>query len=366
MSNLTPEIKQTPAVLSFNYETFKADLEQRLEKYRTVVTADTVKQAKETATELNKLKTELDTQRKEAIRYVSAPIKQADDQMKECVGLVASGRQEILDQVAKFDQARLDGLREELHGRRDRLRADAEIWPEFQGAADDLSDLVTLGNLTATDRVTNKAAQAVADRVNEELQLQNTVERRLLELENASYRAGLSSPLERAHVEHFLYADGDTYQTKLQQLLDVEVDRQQKAEAKIRQSVQQEQAQKQAEEQAASERQARLNPEPEPEVTAPMDRPDLADDAGLFGDQMSGGYAVPEPEPEPEPVQDQPATQSSGESAQYTLTVTMTATLPAGMDEADIEAQFREFIQGPGNTRVDWITVEREAREDAA
>lgn len=363
MNNLTPEIKQTPAVLTFNYETFKADLEKQLEKYRTVVTADTVKQAKETATELNALKIQLDTQRKEAIRYVSAPIKTADDQMKECVGLVASGRQEILDQVAKFDQVRLDGLKEELTGRRDRLRKEAGISAKFQGTADDLSDLVKLTNLTGTDRLTNKAAQAVADRVNAELQLQNTVERRLLELENASYRAGLSSPLERAHVELFLFQDDDTYQSRLQQLLDVEIERQKKSEDKMRQTVQREQDQKYAEAQREQERQERLSAEQTPNYE--MDRPDLADDAGLLGDPGHGGYAVPDEAPT-EPTSEAPKTQAPGETETYLLTCTMTATLPAGMNEADIEAQFREFIQGAGNTRVDWMTVTREKREDAA
>jgi len=387
MSNLSPEITQTPAVLTFNYETFKADLELQLEKYRTVVTLETVKSAKETATELNAMKTFLDTQRKDAIKYVSAPIKLADDQMKECVGLVAAGRQEILDQVARFDQVRLDDLRTDLTGRRDRLRADAEIQAEFFAAASDISDLVKLGSLTTTNRATNKAVQAVADRVNAELQLQQNVERRLLKLTAASYEAGLSSPLERTHVEHFLKADEDTYTAKLQNLVAVEVERQSQAEAKIRQTVEREhqnalRAEEQRQEREAQnalhavvqtrqeqtrqeqihyermaeqQRQEQLSIDAAPAYEL---EPSPADDA--YPDH--GGHAVPEPEPAPEAQ----APQSQGQSERFTLTVTMTATLPAGMDEADIEAQFRAFIEGPGNTRVDWITVDRNEGEVAA
>ncbi|WP_288365542.1 DUF1351 domain-containing protein [uncultured Marinobacter sp.] len=375
MSNLTPEIKQTPAVLSFNYEAFKANLEQRLEKYRTVVTADTVKQAKETATELNKLKTELDNQRKEAIRYVSAPIKTADDQMKECVKLVADGRQEILDQVAKFDQVRLDGLREDLIGRRDRLRAESKIDPEFFGTADDLSDLVKLGNLTATDRVTNKAAQAVADRVNAELQLQQTVERRLLELENASYRAGLSIPLQREHIEHFLFDPEEQYTERLQRMLDIEVTRQREAEAKIRQKAQREEDQRRAEEAREQARQDRIagqgreNQEGEAEV--PRDVGELmgADYVGVDYAQGVDRTETMAIDAAPEHELDRaykPVTQSSGDSERFTLTVTMTATLPAGMTEAQIRAQFQEFIEGPGNTRVEFMMVEKDEETEAA
>jgi len=338
-NTLNPEITQQPAVLSFDYESFKADLEKRLELYRTVVTADTVKEAKETATELNKIKTDLDTRRKEAIKYVSAPIKTADDQMKECVKLVADGRQEILDQVAKFDQVRLDGLKEELTGRRDRLRADAGIQPEFHGAADDLSDLVKHGSLTATDRLTSKAAQAVADRVNAELQLQQTVERRLLELENASYRAGLAAPLKKAHVEHFLRADEDTYQAKLNELLETEVERdRQSREAMARDA----------------ERQAQVKPEPKPE---PAPEPAATETQPVEQDSQPthGGY---QPQAEAKP-QGAPA----GKSEKFHMTVTMTATLPAGLAEADIERQFRAFIEKGGNTKVDFMTVTRDSDE---
>jgi len=332
MSQLNPEIKQTPAVLSFNYETFKAELEQKLEQYRTVVTVDTVKQAKETATELNKLKTELDTRRKEAIRYVSAPIKAADDQMKECVRLVADGRQDILDQVARFDKERLEKLHEKLIEDRDIMRSELEIRPEFHGAASDLTDLVKLGNITPKGRPTGKAGDAVYERVNQEHQLQLTVERRILELENASYRAGLAAPLTKAHVEHFIRADEETYQAKLGELFKAEIER----DRQSRQAIAQE-----------AERQAQAKPELAPEP----------DDAGLTGDIGHGGYA-PKAETEPKP-QAAPA----GNSVMFFITVTMSAQLPTGMTEAQVEQQFRAFIEQSGNTTVDFITVERDADE---
>jgi hypothetical protein len=356
MNTLSPQISQTPAVLSFNYETFKAQLEEQLAQYRTVVTQDSVKEARELATELNKLKTELDAQRKDAIKFVSAPIKHADDQMKECVGLVATGRQEILDQIAKFDQARLDGLRDELIAYRQYLRTDAEILPEFLGTADNLDDLVKLGSLTKKDRLTDKAVQAVADRVNAELQLQQSVERRLLELENASYRAGLSSPLERAHVEHFLFADKEAYDTKLANLLDVEVDRQRSYEAKILDNVYREQEQAHKQRQAYLERGDRLfygdgekQKAPEPELAKPTE-PEL---------QAQAAQEAP-------PAREENGAQLSSGSERHYISVSMVATLPEGMSEADVQDQFREFIEGPGNVRVEWIDAAREDQENAA
>jgi hypothetical protein len=36
------------------------------------------------------------------------------------------------------------------------------------------------------------------------------------------------------------------------------------------------------------------------------------------------------------------------------------------MSEADVQDQFREFIEGPGNVRVEWIDAAREDQENAA
>lgn len=354
MSDLNLSIENTPAVISFDYETFKAQLEKHLEKYATVVTADTVKEAKALCTELNALKGDIDSRRKDAIKYVSAPIKEADDQMKSLVAMVEDGRQHTLSQVRVFEQKRLDELREDLVGRRDRLRADAEVQAEFYGAASELGDLVKLGNITATGRATSKACQAVHDRVNQELSLQQAVDRRLLELENASYRAGLAAPLSRANVEHFLKDDDATYASKLQALLDAEIERDRQGREAIERKAKQEAALRQANEAEEKARKQRIEQQ------------------NSQADAAQQAEAQSQKEPEFDHFEQQtqqheterfndPVTQSSNDGSEtYSLTVTMTATLPAGMSEYDIEQQFRQFIEGPGNVRVDFLTATKE------
>lgn len=344
MSDLNLTIENTPAVIDLNYEAFKAELEQHLEKYATVVTVDTVKDAKALATELNALKKDLDDRRKATIKYVSAPIKDADDKMKSLVAMVEEGRQHTLSQVRVFEQKRLDELLEDLTGRRDRLRADAEVQPEFFGAASELGDLVKLGNITATGRSTNKACQAVHDRVNQELSLQQAVDRRLLELENASYKAGLAAPLTRAHIEHFLKEPDETYAAKLQALLDAEIERDRQGREAIERKAKQEADAKQAAEAEEQARQQRIEEQ---------NRQADAQQASQAG---CGDYDQPEPERSNDPITKSPSVGSET----FTLTVTMTATLPAGMSESDIEQQFRQFIEGPGNVRVDFLTATKE------
>jgi len=332
--NLDPKINNTPAVIDLDYEGFKAQLEQHLAQYNTVVTADTVKDAKALATELNALKTRIDDKRKEAVKYVSAPIKAADTKLKELVQLVEDGRQGILTQVRVFDEKRLEKCRELLSAKREALFGEYAVADEFRRA--EFDDLVKLTALTAKDNLAAAPVRELSGRVRQDRELQDTVERRLLELENASYKAGLASPLTRAHVEHFLEADDATYAEKLQALLDVEIQRDRDSREAIA-------------------RQAERDAPKEPE------------DPGLFDDLGHGGCAVPEPEPAPEPVaEDHPVTQSSGESERYTLTVTMSATLPAGMTEEQIRQQFREFIEGPGNTQVDFMMIEKDEEAHAA
>lgn len=353
MSELNLTIENTPAVIDLNYEAFKAELEQHLEKYATVVTADTVKDAKALATELNALKKDLDERRKATIKYVSAPIKDADDKMKSLVSMVEDGRQHTLSQVRVFEQKRLDDLLDDLTGRRDRLRESAEVQPEFYGAASELNDLVKLGNITATGRTTSKACQAVQDRVNEELSLQQTVDRRLLELENASYRAGLAAPLTRPHVEHFLKADDDVYAEKLQALLDAEIERDRQGREAMERKAQQEAAMKQAAEAEEKARQDRLD-----EQNRQADQQQEAEAQSMAeAEHAKNTQNIRASHPE----MVEPAVPASAHGSDtYTMTVTMTATLPAGMSESDVEEQFRQFIEGPGNVRVDFLTATKE------
>lgn len=249
--------KQSPAVINFNYDDLKASIEAELERYDIAVTEDTVADAKKMATELNKMKGDIDGRRKEAIKLVSAPIKDADEKMKGLVKLIESGRQRILEQVATFDQNKLDEIQKQLMQYMVDQREKHGIEPEFR--REGYADLVILSSVTKTGSLTAKAVNTIRERVQSEKQLQDRTERRLLELENHCYRTGLEAPLQRQHVEHFLFQDDEEYGQHLERMMQAELDRQ-KAASERRQQQEQNAAPKAQPETAGHQEDERAQP----------------------------------------------------------------------------------------------------------
>jgi hypothetical protein len=307
----TLNIEQTPAVINFNYEDVKASIESELERYDITVTEDTVADAKKLATELNKMAGEIDQRRKEAVKAVSAPIKDADDQMKSLVSLIKNGRQKLLEQVADFDQRQLDDLQKKLMQVMVDERENFGIQPEFRTQS--YADLVILSNRTKTGNVARKAVDEIRYRVSLEKNLQSQTERRLLELENHCYRAGLDAPLQRQHVEHFLFADDEQYGLSLEKMMQAELDRQK----------------------AASERRERM-----------------------------AEQSRPEPQPEPETKQEQPAEQPKPKQDNIapgkigcTVTATFEIQVNPGTEKELIEKKLRENMKKAGITTLASVDI---------
>lgn len=252
-----------PAVLKFNYEEMRARLESELERYDVVVTSDTVVGAKKLATELNKNASELSKRRREAIESVSAPIKLFDEQVKSLEKICKDGRQRLLDQVKTFeDQTRALALETVTQKVR-------ELWEsygvdhEYRQAR--IDDLINLSTLTAKGSITAKVLNELTNRVLLDKSRQDQTEKRLLVLENESYKHGLSAPLTRAHVETFLFDDDASYQEKLASIMASELERERIAQDRMKAKMEREQAQREADEAARVASAAKPEPEPEPE-----------------------------------------------------------------------------------------------------
>lgn len=245
-------INSTPARLEVNFEELRESLADELKKYDVVVTADTLKDAKQLATDLNKTAKLIDDRRKQEVSKASEPVRQFDDQMKELVGLCKSGRQKLLDQVKQFeDETRAEAL-ELLVDYRQELWQDLSVSPDYRTA--EIKDLAILSALTAKRNLTSKARGDVRSRVEADKALQDQTERRILELEVESHRAGLAAPLQRVHIEAFLFADDETYRAKLDGLIEAEIQRQEAAERRERERIEREEAQRRRED---AERQQR-------------------------------------------------------------------------------------------------------------
>lgn len=222
-------VETTPASVSVNFAEVRDALSEHLATYDTVVTADGLKEAKATATEINKLKHSIASKRKAVVSELSEPIKTLESRLKELENLCETSRQGILEQARQFDEQTKNKVRNLLDGRRTELQNSLDVKAEFCNA--DYDDLVIISNLTAKGNLTKKADDAIVERVNADKAAQERREKRLLELENASYKAGLQTPLEYRHVAGIVDdPDDEAYQQALQMMLSDEIERQRQVE----------------------------------------------------------------------------------------------------------------------------------------
>lgn len=252
MNELTLRTETIPAAITANFEEVRKALAERLEKYDVVVTADGVKDAKSLATELNKMAGELDKRRKEEVAKASAPVREFDDRMKDLVAMCKEGRQKLIQQVERYEDETRKRCHELLRDMRQSMMEKHGVRPEFQTAV--IDDLVLISNVTATGNLTAKARNTLASRVQEDKALQDQTERRLMALENSSYKAGLAAPLTKDHVHRFLFEPDEVYQAELDRLLDAEVKRQEEAERRQMERIRREEEKKAREKMEAEQR----------------------------------------------------------------------------------------------------------------
>ena len=242
-------ITNTPACIEVNFDVLRKALEKDLERFEIVVTADTLADAKKLATQLNETKTIIDDRRKAEVAKASEPVKKFDAQMKDLVIMCAAGRQKILDQVARFEDEVRELVEESLVTLLSGLWEKHGVDSEFQRTT--IADLVKISNLTAKGNLTKAARDEVEARVLADKALQEQTDRRLTQLETESYKAGLKAPLQRQHVESFLFEDKEIYTQRMAQLVAIEIERQDRAEARLRADIEREKARDTQAQQAA-------------------------------------------------------------------------------------------------------------------
>lgn len=224
-----PEINTVPALIEFDFEATKLRLESRLEPFKTVVTEDTIAQAKAEKAEINKLKAAIDDARKIEAAKATASVRLFEDQMKALVKLCAEGYAHLNDQINKFEAATkgkcLAFLQDDLLDAWERLGVDKEF---RKGTVDHLS---LFGNCNDAGIPNKKTKKAVIDVAERDLHAQTKTALRLSQLETECFKAGLKIPLSRVHVNGFLMADDAQYAAHLAELISEEVERTKKADA---------------------------------------------------------------------------------------------------------------------------------------
>lgn len=372
MSNLIVipkfEFNAAPAKIDFNYEEVNAALVKYLEKYQNaVVTTETLADDKKLVSELNAEAKNINDLRIAQKKKLSEPISEFEEKMKALHSKYKEVSNDINEQVKRFEQVRLDNLAQMLDNERAKLREEMKIEERYFTV--EFDDLVKLGSLTAKDNLAAAPRRTLVARIREqELDLQNKVERRLLELENACLRAGMDAPMTRENVEAFLYSDDETYSSHLEQLINSELSRQKAAqeahERRIKEQLEREARQKAEAEQAAirareqSEQEEQRNRQSEP-VQTPVEPEQRQEIERHYSGQPVIGVEVPDMSgtfSRDEPVQNQTRTNQDG-TITRTVVATFEVTTKAHITDQQVTNRLGEVMAGAGITTLQKIEV---------
>jgi hypothetical protein len=214
---------KTPVVLTGNFAELEAHFKKELEIYDIVVTADNVADAKKLATELNKAAAEVKSRGKAVTDEAAAPINEFNGNVKKLAQMLLDARLKLTEQVKTFEDETRQLAYNMLEQLRTELWTELNIDPDFQQAQ--FSDLAIISNVTAKGALAGKAKTELQNRVNLDKQMQQQTALRLANLKADSLEAGLSAPLNRGHIEHFIYADDAEYAEKLSVLIANEIQR---------------------------------------------------------------------------------------------------------------------------------------------
>ncbi len=243
-----------PQIIS-NYQEMKVFLVENLKQYEIEVTQANLPQAKKMATALNGLAKQINDKLKEILSSVEEPIVVFKNEIKELVVLCKNGREKITEQVKACEDKTRAKYLELCKLSLQELYAKFEIQDEFKTILVD--DLTIISNFTETGKLTKSTQDIIVNKVQAVFKLQSTVRIRLAELENACFKAGLKTPLERRQVENFLKLDEVVYNNELNKILGNELKRQQemeaRAEAEMQKRLEQEKLRIQAEERVKAE-----------------------------------------------------------------------------------------------------------------
>lgn len=352
------KIDSAPARLGANFAEVRERLAAELAKYEILVTEETVGDAKKLATELNATAKTIDDRRKAEVAKVSEPIRQFDEQMKSLVTMCKDGREKILVQVKDFEDKTRALAEKLLREKRDALWDASGVDAEFRKAQ--YADLVMITAVTKAGNLSAKALNDLTQRVNADKALQDRTAMRLLALENASYKAGLSAPLTRDHVAGFLFADDAAYAAELDRIMKAELVREEEAQRRMRERLEREQREAADRRRQAEEAEQRRRDAEKPAVAE-------------------------QEKPEEEPLQDEPEQQVVAEEetankqtekadqvdpapgrVRVTVVATFSTEVPPNATDAAIKNALTLSLQRAGITTLQGIQILREGMQQEA
>ena len=107
--------KALPAEIGFNFEELKTELAERLEHYNgLIVTEDGIKEAKDDRAKLNKLRTAIDTRRKDIKKEYMKPYTEFEGKIKELTLLIDQPIKAIDAQLNSYEERRKEAKMEKI------------------------------------------------------------------------------------------------------------------------------------------------------------------------------------------------------------------------------------------------------------
>lgn len=213
---------------------------------RLVVTSENESMAREDAKNINSKMAEFSALIKAKIAELSVEANAIDKDSKEIIGILKGMRKMILENADQFKKIREKRVEALLEAKVNELYTLFAIEEDFKSVVYD--DLIVSSSAYKGEETLQKRVIGVLEaRVSKCLKLQAKVMKRLVDLPSICHFNGLDIALQKEDVDKFLMEGNDNiYNSKLQNLIDYQVKRQQEMERVAIQKAAKEQIRNQA------------------------------------------------------------------------------------------------------------------------
>jgi DNA-binding transcriptional MerR regulator len=164
------KVETTLPTIEANFDVVKQQLIDGLKTYDVIITADTVKDGKTMASEINKIKKAIKDQQKKALEDIMGPVDGFKEKIQELMDLADEAREKITAQVSAYEEKTKLDIQKKVKAFLTEEIEKAELRDPFLLV--DSLDLVKLTAVTKTGNLTSATINAIKGRVADKKNLQ--------------------------------------------------------------------------------------------------------------------------------------------------------------------------------------------------
>lgn len=231
-------VQTVPAVIAGNFAELNKWIDELVDSKVTVVTEETIGKEKKELAMLRALAKEIDGKTKEVIALVVPDVDLFTKNMKALKAKVLKAVEDKDGQVNNLEAKTLKTIKDMLSNVLHIAWESLKLENEYRKST--IDDLVKLGSQSKTTGALLPSVIAqVESRARQDESLKNRTEARVTYMQNQCLTQGINSPLERIHIESFLFVESNTdFQESVQNLVDVELQRMATAEQNFKENAQ--------------------------------------------------------------------------------------------------------------------------------